>query len=183
MRRSVVLSAVALVAVLGLGACSSGGSSDKTKDQGGGGPAPVRLAGKVHNKGSTDVSANGAAANTSIEADDFYFNPTFVKAAVGATVTVALKNNGSAQHTFTIDGTSVDQVLDPDQKATVTVKVPASGALQFHCRFHESQGMQGAFYSATGDTVTSSGTGGSTGSPTPAPAPPAKSNTGGGYHY
>jgi len=70
---------------------------------------------------------------------------------------VSLKNEGNTQHTFTIDALGVDQTLDPDQKATVTVTLPASGATNFYCRFHgptaTNQGMQGAFFSQKGETV------------------------------
>ena len=64
----------------------------------------------------------------------------FVKVAPGATVTVELKNEGKAQHTFTVDG-GVDQQLAPGAKATVTVTAPKSGSLQFHCDFHGAMGM------------------------------------------
>jgi plastocyanin len=188
MRRIVVPFAVALATIVGLSACSSGSSSNKVKSASAG-PAPVQLTGKVNNKGSKDLTASGAAANASIEADDFSFNPSFVKTAPGAAVTVALKNNGTAQHTFTINGTNVDQTLDPGQQATVTVQVPQTGFLQFHCRFHESRGMQGAFYSTTGDTVTGGGTAPAAASSSTASSTPASSTTastsggGGGYHY
>jgi plastocyanin len=43
----------------------------------------------------------------------------------------------------------VDETLKPDAKMTVTVKVPSSGSLQYYCRFHRSQGMQGAFINPT----------------------------------
>ena len=68
----------------------------------------------------------------------------FVDAEPGSTITVALENEGSATHTFTVDGTDVDQKLDPGDKATVTLTVPESGALTFFCKFHKASGMQGA---------------------------------------
>jgi plastocyanin len=118
---------------------------------------PVQLQGKVTNKGEKTVKKG----KISIEADDFYFKSTFLKAKPGATVKVSLKNEGNTQHTFTIDGLGVDQTLNPDQKATVTVTLPASGATNFYCRFHgpqaTNQGMQGAFFSKKGESVTTGG--------------------------
>ncbi len=55
---------------------------------------------------------------------------------------MSLKNEGKTQHTFTIDVLGVDQTLNPDQKATVTVTLPASGATNFYCRFHGPTGYQ-----------------------------------------
>jgi plastocyanin len=118
---------------------------------------PVSLQGKVTNKGTATVKN----AKVSVEADDFYFKSTFLKAKPGTTVTVSLKNEGKTQHTFTIDGLGVDQTLNPDQKATVTVTLPASGATHFYCRFHgpqgTNQGMQGAFFTKNGETVNMGG--------------------------
>jgi plastocyanin len=115
---------------------------------------PVSLQGKVTNKGVKTVKKG----KISVEADDFYFKSTFLKAKPGTTVTVSLKNEGKTQHTFTIDALGIDQTLNPDQKATLTVTLPASGATNFYCRFHgpqaTNQGMQGAFFSKKGETVT-----------------------------
>jgi plastocyanin len=107
---------------------------------------PVSLQGKVTNKGTKTVK-NG---KISIEADDFYFKPTFDKATPGSKVTVSLKNESDTQHSFTIPELGIDQTLAPGQKATMDVTMPASGATNFFCRFHgpsgSNQGMQGAFY-------------------------------------
>jgi uncharacterized cupredoxin-like copper-binding protein len=118
---------------------------------------PVSLQGKVTNKGEKTVK-NG---KISVEADDFYFKPTFEKSKLGSTVKVSLKNEGKTQHTFTIPSLGVDTVLDPGKKATVDVTLPTDGALGFFCRFHgpdaTNQGMQGAFFSKKGETVTTGG--------------------------
>ncbi len=116
---------------------------------------PVSLSGKVNNKGTKTVKKG----KISIEADDYYFKPTFDKAKPGTKVTVSLENEGKTQHTFTITALGIDQTLDPGQKATVDVTLPASGATNFFCRFHGPNGtngdlgMQGAFFNKKGDTV------------------------------
>ena len=111
---------------------------------------PVTLDGKVNNKGTKDISAK-TSATLDIEADDFYFKPTFVKVAPGEKVTIEVENEGDATHTFTSDGLSADKQISPGKKAKITVTVPNSGtAFEFHCDFHQSMGMRGAFYTKAG---------------------------------
>jgi len=157
MRRLLVLTvgAVAAVALLG-------GVAFAAKNP------PVQLEGKVNNKGAKTVKKG----KISIEADDYYFKPTFDKAKPGSTVSVKLKNEGKTQHTFTIPSLGIDTVLDPDQQATVSVTVPTDGALGFYCRFHGPNGtqgdlgMQGAFFSKSGQPVTTGGSAAAAGAST-----------------
>ena len=142
MRRPVlVLVASVLLLAAACGDDDSGGSSDTTT----GSAPPVSLEGKVNDHGTMDL---GTATELELEADDFYFGPTYIKAAPGSTVKVSLMNEGSAKHTFTIDGAGIDQELEPEATATVDVTVPASGGLSFYCRFHRGQGMQGSFFTS-----------------------------------
>jgi plastocyanin len=119
---------------------------------------PVQLQGKVTNKGEKTVKKG----KISIEAHDYYFKPTFTKAKPGANITVKLQNKGKTQHTFTIPSLGIDTVLDPDQKATVNVTLPTDGALGYYCRFHGPSGtqgdlgMQGAFFSKKGESLSTS---------------------------
>lgn len=114
---------------------------------------PVTLDGKVNNKGTKDISSK-KSATLDLEADDFYFKATFVKVAPGERVTIELENEGSAAHTFTSDGLSIDQQIAPGKTKKVTLTVPSDGtAFQFHCDFHESMGMQGAFFTKAGGSA------------------------------
>jgi predicted lipoprotein with Yx(FWY)xxD motif len=112
---------------------------------------PVTLTGKLKNKGIKTAKAD----KVSIEADDYYFSPTFVKAKAGTSLTIDLKNDGKQQHTFSVPGEPVDVTLNPSQKATVTVTVPSTGAVLFYCKLHGptgtagNLGMQGAVFTAT----------------------------------
>jgi plastocyanin len=146
MRKVLALTGVTIAATALAAAPAFAGVLSKSKP-------PVTLQGKVTNKGTKTVK-NG---KVSIEADDFYFKSTFLKAKPGTTVTVSLKNEGKAQHTFTIDALGIDQTLDPGQSTTVSVTLPATGATNFYCRFHgpegTNQGMQGAFFSKKGESV------------------------------
>jgi plastocyanin len=102
----------------------------------------VSLAGNVNRLGTKTVR-NGDTVD--LEADTFYFGPTFSQGPAGAKITVNLGNEGKSTHTFTIDAQNVNQQLGPDAKATVTVTIPSSGSMLYYCNFHHDQGMQGAF--------------------------------------
>jgi plastocyanin len=114
---------------------------------------PVTLSGTVNNHGTKDLAGGGMHATLSLEQDNFYFNPTFIKAAPGASFTVTLKNEGKVPHNFTIDSLHVDQTLQPDETKTVTFTLPSSGTVPFYCKFHKSSGMQGAFFFTAGSSA------------------------------
>jgi plastocyanin len=112
--------------------------------------APVELEGNLNNNGTEDI---GDATTVVIDAGDFFFEPTFVKAAPGADVQVTIDNVGDVTHTFTIDDQDVDVEVEPGDSAEVAVTLPEGAALRFYCSFHGSRGMQGALYSADGQAV------------------------------
>lgn len=103
---------------------------------------PVTLEGKVNDEGTKTLRGD----ELELEADDFYFEPTYVEAEAGATVKVEVENEGKATHTFTIDSLEIDQEIQPDEKKEISVTLPSSGTVNYYCRFHRAQGMQGAFY-------------------------------------
>jgi plastocyanin len=126
--------------------------------------APVNLGEKVNNKGIKDVSAQ-KKAQLDVELDDFYFEPTFIKAKAGQKITIEAENEGSVLHTFTSTKLKVDKQLQAGKKATFTVTVPKSGAVfEFHCDLHVSQGMAGGVYTKVGGTASSSSSSSSTNS-------------------
>lgn len=109
------------------------------------GSPPVTLSGQVNDHGSETLT--GMSAELELELDNFYFEPTFVRADRGARISAKLKNEGSVPHTFTIDSLRIDRTLQPDQEAELMVNLPTAAApLTFYCKFHRAQGMQGAFY-------------------------------------
>lgn len=127
-----------------LAACGDNGGGGATKQAATATTAaapPVSLAGTVNDHGTRSLTGD----ELEMELDDFFFGPTFVKAPGGKEVKVALENEGKAPHTFTIDDLGIDRVLQPGDKATVTVKLPTGGTVAFYCRFHKAMGMQGAF--------------------------------------
>ena len=108
---------------------------------------PVKLDGQVNNHGRGKVQGG----EVEVEADDLYFEKTFVKGKKGETVSVTITNEGSLQHTFTIDSQDVDETIDAGDSTTVEITIPKNGKPAVaYCRFHESSGMQMAFYSRAG---------------------------------
>jgi plastocyanin len=106
---------------------------------------------------TTSSSSSGASKTSSktteLELDDNYFKPTTVSGAAGSTVKLELKNEGSAEHTFTVDSQKIDTELEGGKTATVSVKMPESGTVQFYCRYHRAGGMVGKL--SAGDSASS----------------------------
>jgi plastocyanin len=97
---------------------------------------------------TTSTSAASAASTSSgggqqLQLMDNFFQPKAITGKAGSTVTINLKNAGAAEHTFTIDSQKINKTLTPGSSATVSVKIPASGSVQFYCMFHRSLGMVG----------------------------------------
>ena len=137
--RKTLVTLIAAIAVCGLVGPAAASTSAKKP--------PVKLSGKVTNKGTTKA-VDGAV---DMSASDFFFKSTFIKAPKGSTVTVTVENDGNTQHTFTIDKLDIDETLDPGAKVTVDVTLPANGKpLAGYCRIHKSLGMQFAFFSKAG---------------------------------
>jgi plastocyanin len=129
--------AAALVLILGLAACGGSGKSEEGEEGG-----TMMIGGhdvEVH--GTKDVS--GETGKVEIEMYDNFFEPTVLEGTPGQTVTLELKNEGNAGHTFTVSEQSIDQEVEPADEAEVDVTFPESGKLTFVCRFHESGGMVG----------------------------------------
>lgn len=165
-RTSIVVCALALLA----SACAS---SDTATTAGGGSPStptptqtrtsaggqPVTLEGTVNDHGTEDLSAQGARVEVRIEADDVYFEPTFFETVAGASINVEIGNEGNLPHTFTNDAFDIDEVIDPGEKREITFELSAGEPMNFICRFHLEQGMQGAFFTDEGTNATTGGRG------------------------
>ena len=140
----IVLAGVLMVSgFVGVGVGPAGAKTSK----------PVNVDGRVNVKGTKDVSSK-SAATIDMEADDYYFGPTFVKVQPGEKVRITLKNEGDSTHTFTSEGLSIDQEVAAGKSTHFTLTVPSDGtAFAFHCDFHQSMGMQGAFFTGTSVTA------------------------------
>lgn len=145
MRRMTALALGAIVAMT-LVACSNGGStggSNGGSTGGTGGSGGLTIDGITANDhGSKDITG---ASSVELEADDFYFAPTVLEGAAGQTVTIELKNEGSAEHNLTIESLGIDRDVEPGQSAEVEVTLPDSGTVTFFCKYHQRSGMVGEF--------------------------------------
>jgi plastocyanin len=156
---------VLIVAVMGLGivplvsGCGSSNSSSGSTESSSSGGGKKTVAGvQANDHGTKTASSSG---KTEVELDDFYFEPTVIRGKPGAKVRLELKNEGTTEHTFTIDSQGVNQDLQPGDEAEVTVTIPKSGAVSFYCKFHKSSGMAGAL-AVSGGTGGMTDTGGTT---------------------
>jgi len=157
---AVAAASVLLVATACAKSATTGAPSASSSPSGSG---PVALSGQVNNKGAVDLTAKGSSIKLTLEADSFYFKPTFIKATPGATVNIEVENESGIEHNFSIDGMNVDKDIEAGKKVELTFTLTNSGAVNFFCKYHRSSGMQGAFYFTGGLPATqqsSSSTGG-----------------------
>jgi plastocyanin len=85
-------------------------------------------------KGQTEVE---------VEADDYYFKPTFLRGVPGQKLRLEVENESGALHNISITGQRIDKDISPKGKVEVDVVFPASGVVHFHCKFHSALGMNG----------------------------------------
>ena len=84
-----------------------------------------------------------------LEADDYYFSPTFLWGKPGQKLALLVENEASTLHNISIPALGVDKDIPPKGKVQVDVTFPASGKLAVSCKFHGSLGMNGQLL--TGD--------------------------------
>jgi plastocyanin len=82
-------------------------------------------------------------SDAELEADDFYFDPTFLRGSPGQKLTVTVKNEGKELHNFSLSAQQLDKDIPPDGKIQLEVTFPPLGALRFFCKYHSGQGMNG----------------------------------------
>jgi plastocyanin len=99
------------------------------------------LSGTVNDHGSAAVSGSAVT----ITASDFYFRATCLRVASGGSITVTVTNGGTALHNFSVTSLGIDKDVQAGQSITIKVRLPASGAVPFFCKYHVASGMQGAF--------------------------------------
>jgi YVTN family beta-propeller protein len=115
-------------------------------------PTPVAAApagkGKSITVGGVTYSDHGTkdvrnVSKLELEADDYYFSPTFLRGKPGQKLRLLVENEASTLHNISIPSQGVDKDIPPKGKVTVDVTVPASGVLAFSCKFHGPLGMNG----------------------------------------
>jgi plastocyanin len=141
-----VLGAVAIVG----GACSGGGNDNPVS----GGSTPPSststsaitgcqgipgLSGSVADHGR----AKATGAQLSLEAGDSFFAPTCLDDVAEGTVSLVVRNTGSALHNVSIPDQGIDSDVPAGETITVSVKVDRD-PVAFFCKYHRTSGMVGA---------------------------------------
>jgi plastocyanin len=93
----------------------------------------------ANDHGTKDLSGKTSA---SVEMDNYYFDPTVIKGSPGQTLQIKFENESKTLHNFTLDGKDMGDV-QPGKDGTFTVTFPQSGVLEFHCKYHQTNGMVG----------------------------------------
>jgi plastocyanin len=140
------ITALLAVAALGLAACGSSSDNGSTStasksaasNSGGGG-----YGGAAAKTQTTAASSDDKGGSNEVEMYDDYFKPKTISGKAGSTVKIELKNEGSNEHNFKIDGQKADADVEPGKNATVSVVIPKSGTVQFYCEYHKGLGMVG----------------------------------------
>jgi plastocyanin len=94
------------------------------------------LLGAISCSGSRSVQSDcrPAGATASVQMKDFAFEPTCIGAPAGGTL--ALENTGSTPHSFTVQGTSVTQIVNGGAGAQASLTGVAPGTYAVVCTFH-----------------------------------------------
>jgi len=117
-------------------------------------PAPARAAAAPAGKSKSLVLGGVSYADhgtkdvrnlsrLELEADDYYFSPTFLRGKPGQKLTLVVESEASTLHNITITSLGIDKDIPPKGKVQFDVTFPASGVLAFSCKFHGPLGMNG----------------------------------------
>jgi plastocyanin len=122
---------------------------------------PLAACGSTENSTSSG-SGSGAASGSgpTVTAMDFSFSPTNVSLPSGGQVTVTFVNQGSTEHSLTLDDNSASMDADPGKTVTLSFSAPSSGTVSFHCKYHPTQ-MKGTFTVGGGGGAGAGGSGSS----------------------
>jgi plastocyanin len=107
-----------------------------------GGPVTA-IGGKINNRGQKNFTKENFSVE--LEADNFYFEPTFIVAPGGGKAKIELKNEGDIEHNLSIPARKVDEDVEAGQSKNLTVEVGTDSFVPFYCKYHKAEGMQGSF--------------------------------------
>jgi YVTN family beta-propeller protein len=118
--------------------------------------APAPMAGRVLRLGATTFDDRGTRdvrglTRVEVEADDYYFAPTFLRGTPGQRLTLVVENESGTLHNLSIPALHVDRDVPPKGKVEVELTFPATGVVHLFCKLHEALGMNGELLA--GDAV------------------------------
>ena len=101
-------------------------------------------------KSSSSSGSSSDVMNVTLTAKDFAFTPATIDAKPGEKFTITFKNDGAAEHNFSITSLKVNQDLEAGKTATVTFTAPSTaGDVQYFCEYHkDSNNMVGTLHVA-----------------------------------
>jgi plastocyanin len=141
------ITALLAVAALGLAACGSSDDNSSSASASGTSSSSSSGGGGYGSGGSKTTSSSASTGSgsgeTKVNLVDNAFQPKTITGKAGSTVKVELKNTGKAEHNFSVDSQKVSKDVEAGEDATVSVKIPASGSVQFYCEYHKGLGMTG----------------------------------------
>ena len=114
-------------------------------------PLALGLAACGKSKKSSASSGSGSdVMKVTLTAKDFEFSPTTIDAKPGEKFTITFKNDGQAEHNFSIKSLNVNTDLAAGKSTTVTFTAPSSaGDVQYFCEYHkDSKNMVGTLHVA-----------------------------------
>ena len=91
--------------------------------------------------GKGDSEAGSAESQAlSVQAYDYYFDPTAINVNLSAAVTLTFKNNGSVTHSFSSPDLDIETISDSAQSTSIKFTAPAEpGSYDFFCKYHPDQ--------------------------------------------
>jgi len=134
--RTLAITSIAVALAFGAAACGGGSSSNGGE--------------------SETTSSGGGSGKTEVDLKDDFFEPKTITGKPGQKITLELKNQGSNEHNFTLEAQNVNQDVEPQEEAEVTVTIPKSGSLTFFCEYHKALGMTGTLTAGSGSGSSSS---------------------------
>jgi uncharacterized cupredoxin-like copper-binding protein len=141
MKGTLSLAALALVLALVLTSCGGGSSGGSSAGGGSGGGS-----------GTSQGTTGKVIKTIAIKETEYKLSPSSVNLSKPGTYAFKAENNGSTQHSLTIEGKGVkgdevelEQALSPGQSGVLTVTFLKSGTYEMYCPVdgHEQEGMKG----------------------------------------
>jgi plastocyanin len=147
-------------------ASSPAGESSEREEQAG---RQVKLGNVTFNDhGTQDVSRK---SSLEVEADNYYFGPTFLKGTPGQKMKLTVGNDTGTEHNFSAPAVNMDVDAPANKDTEIEVTFPQSGTLYFFCKYHRQLGMNGELLVGNASPQ----------APSSVAAAPAQSNGGSAY--
>lgn len=124
MRKRFLLLAITALAATALLTAACGDDDD---DDGGGATATPTSAASVTGDAVEPL-------DVTVTAEDFSFDKATISAKPGQVVNVTLKNDGSAEHSFTVGSTDVTEAEGGEEGSGSFTA--SEGTTEFHCKYH-----------------------------------------------